>query len=130
KDFKKFDLSGYSKVDEIPFDYQRKRDSIIIKHSNGHEIISKGAPEEMFSTCAYYGNEQTKVTPAVAAKLESEYQKLSQDGFRVLAVAHKILSEKQAYYKSEEKDLIILGFIAFLDPPKKICDRNFEAAGE
>ena len=112
KDFKKFDIGGYQKIDEIPFDYRRKRDSIIVKTNNGHELISKGAPEEMFEI-------GVDLTAKLRGKLESEYQKLSQDGFRVLAVARKSLPEKKSYNKEDEKDLIILGFIAFLDPPKK-----------
>jgi Mg2+-importing ATPase len=119
KAFKKFDVSGFQKVDEIPFDYQRKRDSIIVKTPKGHELVSKGAPEEMFATCGYYQTSDNKLTAEVAKKLEVEYQNLSKDGFRVLAVAHKVLPEKKVYDKFDEKDLIILGFIAFLDPPKK-----------
>ncbi|MDR3642368.1 MAG: magnesium-translocating P-type ATPase [Candidatus Doudnabacteria bacterium] len=119
KEFKPFDVSGYRKIDEIPFDYQRKRDSIIVKTPGGHELVSKGAPEEMFATCGYYKTAENKLTAGIAKKLEAEYQALSKDGFRVLAVAKKAVEEKLAYTKEDEKDLIILGFIAFLDPPKK-----------
>jgi len=119
KDFKKFDVSGYTKVDEIPFDYQRKRDSIILAEGKEHFVVSKGAPEEMFSTCGFYGHIGNKLTPALAAQLEKEYRALSADGFRVLAVAFKPMPAKAAYNKEDEKDMVILGFIAFLDPPKK-----------
>ena len=119
KAFKKFDVSGYQKVDEIPFDYQRKRDSIIVKTPKGHELISKGAPEEMFQVGGFYGSEDTNLSVTMRKKLEQEYQKLSKDGFRVLAVARKFVAEKKTYDKDDEKGLVILGFIAFLDPPKK-----------
>ncbi len=112
-------LMGVKKIDEIPFDYRRKRDSIIVKTSQGYELISKGAPEEMFETCSFYSQMGKKLTPTIAKKLEKEYQALSADGFRVLAVACKTLPEKTAYEKEDERDLVILGFIAFLDPPKK-----------
>jgi len=112
KDFKNFDIGGYQKIDEIPFDYRRKRDSIIVKTNMGYELISKGAPEEMFEIGA-------DLTAELREKLEQEYQKLSKDGFRVLAVARKSVAEKKSYDKDDEKDLTILGFIAFLDPPKK-----------
>jgi Mg2+-importing ATPase len=126
KDYKKFEIGDYKKIDEIPFDYQRKRDSIIVKTAGGFELISKGAPEEMFETCSFYGSAAKKLTPSVAKKLEKEYQSLSADGFRVLAVAHKSLPEKKAYEKEDEKDLAILGFIAFLDPPKKSVSETLQ----
>lgn len=119
KDFKQQDLTGLSKIDEIPFDYQRKRDSIIIKTTKGYELISKGAPEEMFQIGRFYGAGDADLSVELRGKLEQEYQKLSQNGFRVLAVARKFVPEKKSYNKEDEKDLIILGFIAFLDPPKK-----------
>jgi Mg2+-importing ATPase len=119
KDFKKYDIGDYKKIDEIPFDYRRKRDSIIVKTAKGFELISKGAPEEMFEMCSFYGQMGKKLTPTIAKKLEQEYQALSAQGFRVLAVACKPLPEKAAYEKEDERDLVILGFIAFLDPPKK-----------
>lgn len=119
KEFKKFDIIGYDKIDEIPFDYRRKRDSIIVKTNKGYELISKGAPEEMFEICGFYGESGKKLTAGLVRKLEKEYQALSADGFRVLAVARKTVPEKKSYSKEDEKDLVILGFIAFLDPPKK-----------
>ena len=73
----------------------------------------------MFEMCSFYGQMGKKLTPTIAKKLEQEYQALSAQGFRVLAVACKPLPEKAAYEKEDERDLVILGFIAFLDPPKK-----------
>lgn len=119
KAYKIFNIGDYKKIDEIPFDYQRKRDSIIVKTAKGHELISKGAPEEMFQICAYYNSDGTNLSAELRKELEDEYHRLSKDGFRVLAVARKSVSDKKTYGKEDEKDLIILGFIAFLDPPKK-----------
>lgn len=119
KNYKNFDISKYKKIDEIPFDYQRKRDSIVVQSSLGRLMVSKGAPEEMFLTCGFYKDQNNKINPVIISQLEKEYYALSSDGFRVLAVAYKNLPEKAAYEKEDEKDLIILGFIAFLDPPKK-----------
>ncbi len=126
KDYKKLDIASFKKLDEIPFEYSRKRDSIMVEGPDGIELVSKGAPEEMFATCSYYKDDNHKLTEAVAKQLEDEYQKLSRDGFRVLAVARKKVEKKAAYEKDDEKDLIILGFIAFLDPPKKTVSETLK----
>lgn len=132
KKFKSEDLAGMEKVDEIPFDYARKRDSVIVKIKGSIEIISKGATEEMFPSCAHYQKEGEPLTKKIQEQLENEYQKLSNDGFRVLAVAVKKIDSKKTYTTADEKDLIFLGFIAFLDPPKKSVTetlRQLEAYG-
>lgn len=120
RDFKTLDISAYRKIDEAPFDYFRKRDSIVVEKQGKRLLIAKGAPEELFKVSASYGGPAQKLTPNVLGLLEDEYRKLSADGFRVLGVAQRFVSAAvDSYGKELEKDMVFLGFVAFLDPPKK-----------
>jgi Mg2+-importing ATPase len=112
----------YKKIDEIPFDFSRKIMSVVVEMNDQNFLISKGAPEELFKRCSKYEmNGQIKEIHADMLKdLKNEYNKLSADGFRVLAVAYKIITDrsKQVFSKDDETDLILRGYLAFLDPPK------------
>ncbi len=111
--FRELDISDYKKIDEIPFDFNRKRVSVVVQKANDAKIlICKGAPEELFKICNADSFDLNKT--------QKLYDELSQDGFRVLAIATKAIDfEKKVYQKDEENDLILRGFIAFLDPPKE-----------
>jgi len=114
-------IPQYSKVDEIPFDFSRKIMSVVVKSgANKPRIICKGAPEEVFKRCTGFELEGQPhpMEPVIIADLREEYDKLSADGFRVLALAYKDLEEKPSYSKDDENDLILKGYVAFLDPPK------------
>ncbi|MDR3519852.1 MAG: magnesium-translocating P-type ATPase [Candidatus Pacebacteria bacterium] len=120
KDFKAIDISAYTKIDEIPFDFVRRRDSIVVSKDNVHTLIAKGAPEQILEICPFYGEDKKPITADLRASILKEYEDLSQDGFRVLGVAQKtILDNKKAYAKEDEKEMTFLGFVAFLDPPKE-----------
>ena len=114
--------NDYFKVDEIPFDFSRKMMSVVVSMSPGkHRLICKGAPESVFSRCTQfelegeiYGMEQLLLDD-----LKEEYDQLSADGFRVLAIAYRDVESKPAYSKDDEHNLILKGYIAFLDPPKE-----------
>ncbi len=109
KEFKREDTAGWKKIEEIPFDFDRKRDSIVVAHDSEHVLISKGAPEEMSRISRGYGSLAVE-----------EYAKLSKDGFRVLAVSiKKLKAEKNVYTAADEKEMTFVGFVAFFDPPKK-----------
>jgi Mg2+-importing ATPase len=114
-------LPEYAKVDEVPFDFSRKLMSVVVKTpEGGHRLICKGAPEAVFERCSGYALEG-QVLPMehlIIADLREEFDRLSADGFRVLAVAYRDLEPKPAYSKDDEKDLILRGYLAFLDPPK------------
>lgn len=116
------DISGISKIDEIPFDFQRKILSVVVDIDGKHRIITKGAPEEVFKRSAKFvdqgrirafsGAEEDKIV-----KLEEAF---SREGYRVLAIAYRDVADQQtAYSPSDERDLVFAGFIAFLDPPKE-----------
>ena len=112
----------YSKVDEIPFDFSRRMMSVIVKTGeHSHRLICKGAPEEVFKHCEHYwlAGELHPMDDVLHADLRMEFDRLSADGFRVLAVAYRDLAPKKAYAREDESELILRGFAAFLDPPKE-----------
>lgn len=115
--------TAYAKIDEIPFDFSRRRLSVVVSQPNGkHALICKGAVEEIFSVCDHYevDSERGKLDADHFATAQKEMFALNSDGFRVVAVAYKELDEpKSAYSVSDEGGLTLLGYIAFLDPPKE-----------
>lgn len=119
--YKKKDITAFHKVDEIPYDFFRKRMSVIANNGENNFLISKGAPEEIIKCCASI--KISNKTVAFDKKTEEEaintYHKLSMQGFRVLGVAVKQVKQKEVYLKNEEINMIFKGFVSFLDPPKK-----------
>lgn len=115
----------YQKIDEIPFDFVRKRMSVVVADAAGqHVLICKGAVEEIFniSTCVEVKGEVLARLPEYDAKRKTLVDGLNAEGFRVIAVAYKILPDAgngtREYAVRDETDLTLLGFLAFLDPPK------------
>ncbi|MEM3715742.1 MAG: magnesium-translocating P-type ATPase [Candidatus Bathyarchaeia archaeon] len=120
--YKSIDITGYMKIDEIPFDFIRKRLSIVVEHENQRYMITKGAPEEILKICSFYELDEvvSDLTDETRRKIERKYLELSAEGYRVLGVAYKRLREyKPVYSVSDESEMIFLGFIGFLDPPKE-----------
>jgi Mg2+-importing ATPase len=113
----------YEKIDEIPFDFVRRRLSVVLTREDGsHVLICKGAVEEIFSVCKHYelGSELGTLDASHLAQAQAETKELNEDGFRVVAVAYKEIPDfAQAYSIADENDLTLLGYIAFLDPPKE-----------
>ncbi len=115
-------VQDYSKVDEIPFDFSRRLMSVVVCSPKGdYQLLTKGAPEEMFKRCTRFELEGDilPMDPVLIQDLKEEYERLSSDGFRVLALAFKTVEKKAAYSKDEEQDLVLKGYLAFLDPPKE-----------
>ncbi len=109
------------KVDEIPFDFSRKRMSVVIDYEGDHVLICKGAVEEIYKVCDRYqvDDEINPLIDVIKNDLMEEYESLSQDGYRVLAIAYnEFPREKQVFSVTDENNLILLGYIAFFDPPK------------
>ncbi len=116
-----FHLPDHGKVDEIPFDFSRRLMSVVVSlPDGGHRLICKGAPEEVFRRCRTfeYGGEQLPMEHMLIDDLRAEYEKLSADGFRVLAVAYRDFPGKATYGKEDESELVLRGYVAFYDPPK------------
>lgn len=122
-------IPEYTKVDEIPFDFQRRIMSVVVRTPEGNDrIISKGAPEAIFPRCANFKLDG-KLFPMDHAHIDGlrqEYERLSAEGFRVLAIAIKdivprgvVAGDATPYSKTDESDLILNGYVAFLDPPKE-----------
>ncbi|MCC8981173.1 magnesium-translocating P-type ATPase [Bradyrhizobium acaciae] len=114
---------GYSKVDEIPFDFTRRRLSVVVARNDGkHLLICKGAVEEIFAACSSYclKGEVGRLDPTHFEGAKEQTVALNSDGFRVVAVAYREMEpSKTAYSVRDEADLTLLGYIAFLDPPKE-----------
>ncbi len=115
--------SGYSKVDEIPFDFSRRRLSIVVAQGGErHVLICKGAIEEVFAACDHYevDGEIGGLDSSHLEAAKAETAALNADGFRVVAVAYKTMdASRSAYTLADEANLTLLGYIAFLDPPKE-----------
>ena len=114
-------IEKYKKLDEIPFDFTRRMMSVMVETPEGKAILlTKGAPEEIFHQCSQFelDGKLSPMDPALMKGLRDEYASLSSDGFRVLAVAVKELPGKQSCSKEDERDLVLKGYVAFLDPPK------------
>ena len=115
--------AGYSKIDEIPFDFSRRRLSVVVAREDGkHILICKGAVEEIFSVCTKYclDEEIGQLDETHFETARRETIELNSDGFRVVAVAYKEIDPSKTTYSIEdEADLTLLGYIAFLDPPKE-----------
>ena len=129
-DFKEHALvEKYKKLDEIPFDFTRRMMSVLVEKPDGKAILlTKGAPEEMFAQCSHFelDGKISPMEPSLIVGLHQEYESLSNDGFRVLAVATKEMG-KQACSKDDECALVLKGYVAFLDPPKNTASRAIEA---
>ena len=114
-------VEKYKKLDEIPFDFTRRMMSVMVETPEGKAILlTKGAPEEIFHQCSQFelDGKLSPMDPGLMEGLRDEYANLSNDGFRVLAVAVKELPGKQSCSKEDERDLVLKGYVAFLDPPK------------
>ena len=117
----KLSLDEYLKVDEIPFDFVRRMMSVCVETLNHERLfLTKGAPEAVFAQCTHFelDGEIFPMEPILTGDLIEQYRALSADGFRVLAVAYKYVDRRPEYTKADESDLILRGYLAFLDPPK------------
>lgn len=115
------DLSDYKKIEEIPYDFNRKRSSVFSEHQGVITMVTKGAPEELFKICSSYidKGEVKLFTNEVLTAAKKTHDDLSSQGFRILAIAEKIIKVKQAKYNyDEEANLTLQGFMVFYDPPK------------
>ena len=132
-EFKDIDIKGIKKIDEIPYDFMRKRSSVIYEEKKKRRLVTKGAPEEIFKICTTYeiNDKHKRLTPLMLKKIQKLYDGLSNDGLRVLAIATREIKDKKSTYpKTEEKDLTLIGFTAFYDPPKVSAKETIAAMRE
>ena len=127
--YKNVNVKSYQKIDEVPFDFIRKRVSIVVENKRQRFLIAKGAPEEVISICSNLElkRQNRNMTRESKKEIEQKFHELSADGFRVLAVSYKKLEDKkQTYSVHDEKEMIFLGFIAFIDPPKETARESLQ----
>jgi Mg2+-importing ATPase len=114
---------NYQKIDEIPFDFQRRRMSVVVsERDHHHELICKGAVEETMAVCTRVrdGDQDVPLDAAMLERVLRVTRELNQTGLRVVAVAMKELPPNQTVYSvADEAELTLIGYIAFLDPPKE-----------
>ncbi|MEM3459241.1 MAG: magnesium-translocating P-type ATPase [Candidatus Bathyarchaeia archaeon] len=127
--YKDIDVKDYQKIDEVPFDFIRRRVSVVVEYEKQRYFIAKGAPEEIIKVCSYceHGGMISDLTDEFRRKIDQKYYDLSVEGFRVLAVSYKKLKEEKPVYSvNDESDMVFLGFVAFLDPPKETARESLQ----
>ena len=115
-------VKNYKKIDEIPFDYQRRMASVVVKNSENIRILTKGAVTEILNKCTQvkYQNKISELTEEIKGKVKNDVEKLINKGMQVIALAEKKeYTGQNTFNPQDEQDLVLLGYIAFLDPPKK-----------
>jgi Mg2+-importing ATPase len=126
---KEIDTSPYQKIDEVPFDFIRKRVSVVVDRSDQRFLISKGAPEEILKVCSYYELRRglSDLNDEMRRRIEQKFNDYSAEGLRVLSIAYKRLKEEKTVYSiNDESDMVFLGFVAFLDPPKETAKQSIQ----
>ena len=123
-------IEKYKMVDEIPFDFSRRMMSVAVECPDGErQLLTKGAPEAVFTKCTHFESdgEIFPMEPVLVGDLVQQVNELSEDGFRVLAVATKKLGQQNTFSKADECDLVLTGYLAFLDPPKDTASKAITA---
>ena len=126
-------IDKYIKLDEMPFDFSRRMMSVVVQGPNGEcQLLTKGAPEAVFAKCTHFESEGEifDMEPILVGDLLEQVNSLNEDGLRVLAIATKKVEKLPAYSKADECDLVLTGYIAFLDPPKETAIEAIAALRE
>ena len=114
--------AGYALLDELPFDFVRKMMSVLVATPEGtRRLLVKGAPDDVLGRCTAFeaAGAVTPIDQTVLTQVRGAYERLSADGFRVLAVATRDVPAREHYTTADECDLVLVGYVAFLDPPKE-----------
>jgi Mg2+-importing ATPase len=121
---REIDVSGWRKIDEVQFDFERRRISVLLDNGSIRLLVVKGAPEDILRLSVSYELDQTSASrpldDAARASINAQFEALSKEGFRVLGIASRQVGKDQPHCAvSDEADLVFVGFAAFLDPPKE-----------
>src|SRR5262249_23769387 len=122
--------SDYVKIDEIPFDFERRMLSIVVSHENDQPLlITKGAPESVISVCTTHETQdgEAPLDDAEREQCEKTYGALSAEGFRVLAVARRRLGSLDNLTTADEREMTLVGFLTFIDPPREDAKSSLDA---
>ena len=120
--FRHIDIDTYRKIDEIPFDFQRRRVSVIVSTGAGNLLVAKGAPEEVLRVCSQQdrGGIIEPLTDAGRESINKIYEVQSEQGFRTLTVCYRsIPAEQDRFSPADENDMVLAGLVTFIDPPKE-----------
>ena len=120
--FRHIDIDSYRKIDEIPFDFQRRRLSVVVATGTGHLLVAKGAPEEVLRVCTQQdrGGIPEPLTDEGREGINKLYNAQSEQGFRTLAVCYRLLPADQTRFSpADENDMVFTGLVTFIDPPKE-----------
>jgi Mg2+-importing ATPase len=116
------DVSGWSKIDEVPFDFERRRVSVLVERAGARRLVVKGAPEDVLRLCTHYQDPAggtVALDGAAHQRIEALFDSLGEEGFRVLGIAWRDVPIDHPHaVVSDESELVFAGFAAFLDPPK------------
>ena len=126
------DVSAWKKIDEVPFDFERRRVSVLLDKGDGRLLVVKGASEEIIGLCTHYeeqGNTlQVPLDKAARQRIDGEHIALEKEGFRVLGIAWREVSTDHPHaVVSDESELVFAGFAGFLDPPKESAGAALDA---
>lgn len=125
---------NYMKVDEIPFDFSRRRMSVVLKNKDGkRQLVTKGAVEEMLSICTFaeYNGKVVELTEKIKNKVLNMVTKLNNEGMRVIAVAQKNnIPDENTFSIKDESNMVLMGYVGFLDPPKESAAEAIKALKE
>ena len=119
----------YKKIDEIPFDFSRRRLSVVVSDGTKKQLITKGAVEEILNICTMidYKGEVSPITKEIKSNIEKIAKELNEEGLRVVAVCQKNDIENiEKFDVADEKNMVLMGFIGFLDPPKETAKESIE----
>ena len=111
------EVQGFQKRGEIPYDFSRKRLSVIVEESSGRRLISKGALQNILVICSSAGEDQA-LSDVLRGDIEQRFTEWSGQGYRVLGVAQKVIGDREHYSAADEKNMAFAGFLLFFDPPK------------
>jgi Mg2+-importing ATPase len=126
-----FDMAGWTKIDEVPFDFERRRISVLVEREGKRRLIVKGAPEDLLRLSDRYAaenGEEHPLDPETRRAFEATLDGLGAQGFRALAIAsHEIAADDANIVSADESHLVFAGFAAFLDPPKASAGATIQA---
>jgi len=116
------DMSAWHKIDEIPFDFERRRVSVLVERGDTRLLVVKGAPEDILKVCTHCEGKEADsrdLTPENREEIDKLFKSLSQEGFRLLGIAWQKVPSDHVHAKlADESQLVFAGFASFLDPPK------------
>ena len=124
-----FDVTGYNKLDEVPYDFIRKRLSILIAKDDMRLMVTKGALSNVLEVCSSAETDDGTTTDmaAVGEKIQRHFQEYSSQGFRTLGIAYKNIAPDSTITKDNETKMTFLGLLVFMDPPKPLIDKTIES---